>query len=64
MEVTTMNLSEINELLKDDNLLEFNRDITPKHVEKMQQSILNCGILRLPVIADISKFDKTNKSTH
>tara|TARA_R110000751_G_scaffold87713_1_gene173723 strand:+ start:92 stop:862 length:771 start_codon:yes stop_codon:yes gene_type:complete len=51
-------IKEIKELLKPKNLLEFNRDISYRHTNAMIQSITECGILRLPVIGDISKFDK------
>jgi hypothetical protein len=50
--------SELKDLLIDKNLLEFNRDISERHTEKMQKSIIDCGILRLPVIGDVSAFDK------
>lgn len=54
----TFNKSEIKELLKEKNLLEFNREILPKHVASMADSINSCGILRLPILGDISAFDK------
>ena len=50
--------SELKELLIEKNLLEFNRDISERHTEKMLKSIVDCGILRLPVIGDVSAFDK------
>lgn len=53
--------SELKILLKDNNLLEFNREISDIHVSKMRDSIINCGLLRLPVIGDVSKFDKERK---
>lgn len=49
--------SELKDLLSEKNLLEFNREIQPRHVEKMTKSVINCGILRLPVIGDVSSFD-------
>ena len=49
--------SELKTLLIEKNLLEFNRDIQPRHVDKMTKSVMNCGILRLPVIGDVSSFD-------
>jgi hypothetical protein len=52
--------SEIKNLLKEKNLLEFNRDIQSRHVEKMRKSVLSCGVLRLPVIGDVSAFDSRN----
>ena len=50
--------TELKELLQTKNLLEFNRDLSEKHVEKMIKSIVDCGILRYPVIGDVSAFDK------
>jgi hypothetical protein len=52
---------ELKELLKEKNLLEFNRDISDNHVKKMVESIMECGILRLPVIGDVSSFDSNRK---
>ena len=52
--------TELKELLQTKNLLEFNRDLSEKHVEKMIKSIVDCGILRYPVIGDVSAFDKRN----
>jgi len=51
-------IKEIKELLKPKNLLEFNRDISQRHTNSMIQSVNECGILRLPVIGNISNFDK------
>lgn len=48
---------EVKELLQQKNLLEFNREISSRHVATMYESIEQCGILRLPVIADVSEFD-------
>lgn len=58
MEVIKLNKNQLSELIKEDNLLEFNREIQPRHVLKMTNSIQKCGVLRLPVIGDISSFDK------
>lgn len=52
---------EIKELLKEKNLLEFNREISASHAKKILESILECGLLRLPVIGDISAFDANRK---
>ena len=49
--------AELKKLLEEKNLLEFNRDIQPRHVEKMRNSVRDCGVLRLPVIGDVSAFD-------
>lgn len=51
-------IKEIKELLKEKNLLEFNRDISQRHTNSIMESINQCGVLRLPIIGDISKFDK------
>jgi len=53
--------AEIKDLLKEDNLLEFNRDIQPKHVDKMINSVRDCGVLRLPVIGNVEAFDKRKR---
>ena len=57
-EIQSLDLKQIKNLLDEKNLLEFNRTIKPLHVKKMADSIEQCGILRLPVIADVSSFDK------
>ena len=54
-------VAELKELVKEKNLLEFNRDISDIHTKKMQDSIMDCGLLRLPVIGELSKFDKNRK---
>ena len=54
----TITTKQLENFLKEKNLLEFNRTISLKHVEKMQRSVLNCGLLRLPVLGDVSAFDK------
>ena len=51
-------INEIKELLKEKNLLEFNRDISQRHTNSILESVNQCGILRLPIIGDISEFDK------
>ena len=56
--VKKLSIQQLKALLVEKNLLEFNREISFKHTIKMQNSIMECGLLRLPVIGDISKFDK------
>ena len=56
--IISKTISEVKTLLMEKNLLEFNRNILPHHVQKMQTSILDCGVLRLPVLGDVSAFDK------
>ena len=58
MGMKKIKVSQLKDLIKEKNLLEFNRDIQPRHVEKMRLSIIECGLLRLPVLGDVSKFDK------
>jgi hypothetical protein len=58
MTIKDLSIKELKKLTQDQNLLEFNRDIKEGHVDKMLRSIEQCGILRLPVIGDVSKFDK------
>ena len=61
MKVVTLNTKELRDLLKEDNLLPFNRNISDKHVEKMSKSIADCGILRLPVIGNLT-YKKNKKA--
>lgn len=58
VEIKELSIKELKSLLEEKNLLEFNRDISDMHVLKMQQSVLECGLLRLPVIGDVSAFDR------
>ena len=53
---------EVKEMLKPRNLLEFNREISERHTKTLTKSINECGVLRYPVIGNISKFDKRNDS--
>lgn len=53
-----LTIAEISGLLMTKNLLEFNRNINKKHVSTMEKSIKKSGILRTPLIADVSTFDK------
>lgn len=53
--------SKLRELLKEENLLEFNREINEKHVKSLLNSVLECGLLRLPIIGDFSAFDSNRK---
>lgn len=58
MEIIHLNLDKIKALCKKENLIEFNRKISTAHVNKMSKSIQKCGLLRLPVIGDISEFSE------
>jgi hypothetical protein len=51
-------LTQIKEMLRENNLLEFNREISKRHSNSILESISQCGLLRYPVIGDVSKFDK------
>jgi hypothetical protein len=53
--------NEVKNLLKKDNLLEFNRSIKPLHVKAMFESVKVCGILRLPVVGKLNYPDRRNK---
>jgi len=59
--IEEISLAIVKSLLTDKNLLEFNREIKIKHVSKMQRSIVECGVLRLPVIGDVSSFDSRRR---
>tara|TARA_R100000231_G_C5294751_1_gene155722 strand:- start:48 stop:812 length:765 start_codon:yes stop_codon:yes gene_type:complete len=56
-----LNKADIKKLLKPTNLLPFNRDIRKNHVNKMAKSIEKCGMLRTPIIGDISSFNNNQK---
>jgi hypothetical protein len=62
MEIIKITKAELKSLTKEENLLEFNRDIQDRYVEKMRISVQECGVLRLPVIGDISKFDRRKQA--
>ena len=61
MNVVNLKPSQIKEMIKKKNLIEFNRDISSAHVKKMVESIKKCGLLRLPVIGDVSAFSEKGK---
>tara|TARA_R110000765_G_C18785946_1_gene591935 strand:- start:60 stop:800 length:741 start_codon:yes stop_codon:yes gene_type:complete len=61
MNVVTISRKELKELVREENLLPFNRNISTKHIDKMAKSISECGILRLPVIGVI-KSQKNKKA--
>lgn len=50
-------LSQLKELVKEHNLLPFNREISPTHANAMQKSIIKSGILRRPIVGRL-KYDK------
>jgi len=56
--VKRLRMSHIDELLKKNNLLEFNRNININHAIMLGKSAAERGILRMPLIADVSAFDK------
>ena len=63
MEIVTKKISfnRLEKMLEEKNLISFNRKIENRHVKKMTKSILQCGVLRDPVVGDISAFDKKRK---
>jgi hypothetical protein len=56
--IKQLKITEIKELIKEKNLLEFNREISQRHSNAIMDSINLCGLLRVPIIGDISSFDK------
>lgn len=50
-------LSQLKELVKEHNLLPFNREISQTHTNAMRNSIIKSGVLRKPIIGKM-KFDK------
>jgi len=52
-----LKIKKIKELLKEKNLLEFNREISQRHTNSIIESISQCGLLRVPILGDISSFD-------
>ena len=52
--IVTLTKENVLELLREENLLEFNREIKTKHVKKMKSSITTLGVLRLPVLAKLN----------
>jgi hypothetical protein len=56
--IEKLSREKVRELLKKDNLLEFNRTIKPRHVKSMFDSVKACGILRLPVVGKLKYPDR------
>tara|TARA_A100001201_G_scaffold142069_2_gene139233 strand:- start:6 stop:761 length:756 start_codon:yes stop_codon:yes gene_type:complete len=56
-----VSFNKLKSLLEDKNLIPFNREIKKTHTKNMAESIFECGVLRDPVIGDISSFDKKKK---
>ena len=63
MKTITLNRDQIGQLLLEKNLLSFNRTISLSHSIKLSKSIKEIGVLRLPVIANISKIYASKKTT-
>jgi len=58
-----LNRQQVQELLQPENLLHFNRNISLKHSKILSKSIDEIGMLRLPIIGDLSKIpNQKNKS--
>lgn len=58
LKILKMQRAELKDLLKKENLIPFNRSITPIHVRKMVDSIKACGLLRLPIIGKLNYYAK------
>ena len=54
--IKTLTYNQLSSLLSH-GFLEFNRVVSHQHVSKMIKSVEKCGILRFPVIGDVSFFD-------
>tara|TARA_R100000152_G_C6764645_1_gene189297 strand:- start:424 stop:1167 length:744 start_codon:yes stop_codon:yes gene_type:complete len=61
MKTITLNRKQIEQLLLEKNLLSFNRSISLPHSVKLSKSIKEIGVLRYPVIANVSKIFKDKK---
>lgn len=55
-EVKTFKYSELKNLIKEHNLLPFNREISETHINSIKDSVINSGILRFPLIGRL-KFE-------
>jgi len=56
-ENVTLSKTTVEELLSEENLLSFNREINLEHAKKMENSIKTLGVLRLPVLAKLKYQD-------
>lgn len=63
MNITSKKISfnRLKKMLEEKNLISFNRKIEKSHTKNMTKSILQCGLLRDPVVGDVSSFDKKRK---
>lgn len=57
MTIKNFTIKELEKIASQENLLEFNREISLSHVNNMAESLLECTMLRLPVLGDITSFD-------
>lgn len=57
----TITKKEVGELLKQENLLPFNRKIKENHASGIRESILTYGLIKLPVIV-VLKYDKNKRA--
>jgi len=51
--IVTLTRQDVAILLKEENLLKFNRKVSKNHILKMKSSIEKLGVLRLPVLAKL-----------
>ncbi len=52
--IKVFSINELKRLVEPEQLLPFNREIMPKHVGEMVESIKECGVLRVPIIGKLN----------
>ncbi len=55
--IKTFSREELVSMIKPENLLPFNRDVSLSHVNRMFHSVESCGLLRLPIIGKLEYYD-------
>lgn len=58
-ETINVPVTQLKKLVSGIGLLPFNRKISDKHVEKMRNSLMSCGMLRLPVLGELEYENNT-----
>ena len=53
--------SELKDMLKQKNLISFNRKISKQHSKELGKSLKQWGLLRSPIVGDVSSFDNNRK---
>ena len=56
-----LSFNKLKTMLKENNLIPFNRKIQKPHTRNIAKSLLQCGLLRDPIVGDLSSFDKNKK---